>query len=51
MAGFPGQVFQERDGQVEAISPTLESHTVPPSLYPIHYKAATNLPQVQGQGK
>lgn len=51
MAGFPGEVSQERDGQVEAISPTLESHTVAPSLYPTHYKAATNLPQVQGQGK
>ena len=38
MAGFPGQVSQERDSQAEAISPTLESHTVPLSLYPTHNK-------------
>lgn len=30
--GFPGKVSQERDGQAETTSPSLESHTVPFSL-------------------
>lgn len=28
MAGFPGQMSQERDGQAEAVSPTIESQAV-----------------------